>query len=100
MIRTPLERLEEEVLQAFGPGSAVSLDREIGRIGWWARVWDRRGSCLMEVWNVSKARVIKHLRGDVARGHRPCQPPTGTPAIDARRRAKAESDLSDRWMES
>jgi hypothetical protein len=46
MRRTSLERLEDAVAEAIGPGSAVSLDRErnmLGRLAWVARAWDAKG---------------------------------------------------------
>ena len=41
MRRSPLEHLETEVVEAFGRGAAVSLDRV--QNGWCARAWSAKG---------------------------------------------------------
>ena len=67
MRRSPLEHLENEVVEAFGRGAAVSLDHDRDENVWLVRAWSPKGyEALCSKPSRLQADAIRDLRKKVA----------------------------------
>ena len=65
---TPVERLERLVEEAFGRGSALSLDQaKAPNCGWFARAWDARGEVILEAHGSTRTAAAVALRKRIER---------------------------------
>lgn len=55
-----IERLEEEILEAFGHGAALSLDHD-GAVVFYARAWNKKGLLCAEAIGVNRDDAARNL---------------------------------------
>lgn len=63
-----VDRLEEMIEEAFGRGSALSLDPALApNCGWYARAWNAKGAVLLEAHGSNRTLAVIALKKRIER---------------------------------